>query len=190
MTDYLNQVAHVLQALPREALQAMADRLWEAYRRDQQIFSCGNGGSALAAQHFITDLAKGVDFPPGARRFRAFSLCDNLSMLSAYANDVGYENVFCEPLRNLVRPDDVLIAVSGSGRSENVLRAMQAAKERKASVIALTGRDGGRMMEYADICLIAPSQNMQQIEDAHLVVLHALYLEMKARGEAEPQYLG
>jgi D-sedoheptulose 7-phosphate isomerase len=107
-------------------------------------------------------------------------------MLSAYANDVGYENVFCEPLCNLVRPGDVLIAVSGSGRSANVLRAMERARERGASVIALTGRDGGGMPALADICLIAPSQSMQQIEDAHLAVLHALYLELKARGEAEP----
>jgi D-sedoheptulose 7-phosphate isomerase len=186
MADYLKDVAQVLRAVPRQTLRAIGDRLWQAYQEDRQVFTCGNGGSASAASHFVTDLAKGIDFPPDARRFRAFSLCDNLSMLSAYANDMGYENVFCEPLCNLVEPGDVLIAVSGSGRSVNVLRAMERAKERGASVIALTGRDGGGMPALADICLIAPSDGMQQIEDAHLVVLHALYLDMKARGEAAP----
>ncbi len=190
MTDYLNDVAHVLSAVPRQTLQAIADRLWRVYQEDRQVFTCGNGGSASAASHFVTDLAKGIDFPQNARRFRALSLCDNLSMMSAYANDMGYENVFCEPLCNLVEPGDVLIAVSGSGRSANVLRAMERAKERGASVIALTGRDGGGMPALADICLIAPSQGMQQIEDAHLVVLHALYLDLKARGEAAPALRG
>jgi D-sedoheptulose 7-phosphate isomerase len=161
----------------------MADRLWRAYQDDAQIFACGNGGSAVAASHFVTDLAKGVDLPAGGRRYRAISLVDNLSQLTAYANDMGYEHVFCEPLRNLVRPGDVLIAVSGSGRSRNVLRAMEAAREAGASVIALTGRDGGEMPRRSDLCLLAPAESMQQIEDAHLAVLHCLYLDLKERAE-------
>ncbi len=183
MTGYLNQVAQVLQTLPRETLQAIADRLWEAYTYDRQVFTCGNGGSASAASHFVTDLAKGIEFPAGTRRFRALSLCDNLFTLTAYANDTGYENVFCEPLRNLVRAGDVLLAVSGSGNSENVLRAMALARECGATTIGLTGRDGGRMKGQADICLVAPTESMQQIEDVHITVLHALFLEMKGRGE-------
>jgi D-sedoheptulose 7-phosphate isomerase len=184
MTDYLNQLAQVLQTLPRQTLQAIAERLWEAYTYDRQVFTCGNGGSASAASHFVTDLGKGIDVPAGARRFRALSLCDNLFTLTAYANDMGYENVFCEPLRNLVRAGDVLLAVSGSGNSENVLRAMATARKSGATTIGLTGRDGGRMKGEADICLIAPTESMKQIEDVHIAVLHALYLELKARGEA------
>ncbi len=183
MADYFEQVAQILQALPRARVQAMAHRLWEAYEAGAQVFACGNGGSALAASHFITDLSKGIDFPAGRPRFRALSLADSLGLMSAYANDFGYAQVFCEPLRNLVQPRDVLLAVSGSGRSENVLRAMEVAREAGASVLALTGRDGGEMPPRADLCLVVPSQSMQQIEDAHLVILHHLYLELKARGE-------
>ena len=185
MTDYLDQVAEVLRALPREKMSEIAARLWCAYEKDAQIFACGNGGSAVAASHFVTDLAKGVDLPAGARRYRAISLVDNLAQLTAYANDMGYEHVFCEPLRNLVRAGDVLLAISGSGRSSNVLRAMETAREAGAAVIALTGRDGGEMKGRSDICLIVPVESMQQIEDAHLAVLHALYLDLKGRAERE-----
>ena len=181
--DYFAQVAHLLGTLPTSAMQAMADRLWQAYQEEAQIFTCGNGGSALAASHFVTDMAKGVDLPAGVKRFRMVSLVDNLGLLTAYANDVSYEHVFSEPLLNLVRPGDVLIAVSGSGRSPNVLRAMETARQAGASVLALAGRDGGLIPKAADLCLIASTESMQQIEDAHLVALHCLYLELKARAE-------
>jgi len=183
MADYFDQVAKSLSSLPRETVRAMADRIWQAYTEGAQIFTCGNGGSALAASHFVTDLSKGVDLPPGRPRFRALSLADNLGLLSAYANDLGYEHVFCEPLRNLVRSGDVLVAVSGSGRSRNVLRAMEVARASGAAVLALAGRDGGEMPARSDICLMAPTESMQQIEDVHLAVLHCLYLDLKARAE-------
>jgi D-sedoheptulose 7-phosphate isomerase len=131
----------------------------------------------------VTDLSKAVDIPLGSPRYRALSLTDNLGLFSAYANDMGYENVFSEPLRNLVRAGDVLVAISGSGRSPNVLRAMEVAREAGAAVLALAGRDGGEMPERSDICLIADTQSMQQIEDVHLAVLHARYLELKAKAE-------
>lgn len=182
-TDYLDEAAGVIRSLPRETVQQIADRLWQAYQEEAQIYTCGNGGSAVAASHFVTDLAKNIDLPAGARRYRALSLVDNLSQLTAYGNDMGYEYVFSEPLKNLVRPGEVLIAISGSGRSPNVLRAMEVAQEAGASTIALTGRDGGEMPERSDICLIVPAESMQQIEDAHLVVLHCLYLDLKVRAE-------
>jgi D-sedoheptulose 7-phosphate isomerase len=185
--EHLNQVARLLQSVPEAALQAITDRLWRAYQDAAQIFTCGNGGSAAAASHIVIDLAKGIDLPPSARRFRAISLVDSVPALTAYGNDLGYENIFCEPLRNLVRPKDVLLSISGSGRSQNVLRAMQTAREAGAANIALAGRDGGDMKSLADICLVVPAESMQQIEDAHLAVLHALYLELKARAEAAAQ---
>jgi D-sedoheptulose 7-phosphate isomerase len=186
MDRYLAQVARLLQALPTADLSAIADRLWQAYRDDAHVFTCGNGGSAAAASHFVTDLVKGMDLPAGARRFRAISLVDNMPALTAYANDLGYETVFSEPLRGLVRPGDVLLAISGSGNSPNVLQAMQVAREAGATSIGLAGGDGGRLRDLADICLVVPATSMQQIEDAHLVVLHALYLNLKARAEAAP----
>jgi D-sedoheptulose 7-phosphate isomerase len=183
MTDYLDQVAQLLQRVPRGALTAIADHLWRAYCADAQIFACGNGGSSATASHFVEDLSKGIDLPPGAQRFRVISLVDSVPTLTAYANDLGYDCVFCEPLRNLARRGDVLFAISGSGRSQNVLRAMEAAKEIGATVVALGGRDGGEMVAVADLCLVAPVESMQQIEDAHLAITHAIYLDLKARAE-------
>ena len=186
MSSYLSEVARLLEAVPGAELEVIADRLWRAYREGARIFACGNGGSAAAASHFVTDLAKGMDLPAGAQRFRAISLVDNVPALTAYANDMGYESVFSEPIKNLAQAGDVLLAVSGSGRSANVLKVMKVAREVGLTAIGLTGRDGGRMRELADICLVVPAQSMQQIEDAHLVILHAVYLDLKARAEVSP----
>jgi D-sedoheptulose 7-phosphate isomerase len=183
MDDYLGQVAALIGKTPRQAVQDAIDRLWRAYCDDAQIFACGNGGSSATASHFVEDLAKGVDVPAGTRRFRAISLVDSVPTLTAYANDVGYEHVFAEPLKNLVRAGDVLVAVSGSGKSANVLRAMSAAREAGAGVVGLTGGDGGEMPELSDVCIVVPADNMQQIEDVHLVIAHAIYVELRARAE-------
>lgn len=187
MCDYLNEVAKMLQAVPRGRLGEVVDCLWQAYRNRAQIFACGNGGSSATASHFVEDLAKGIDLPEDRPRFRAISLVDSVPLLTAYANDLGYEHVFSEPLRNLVQAGDVLLVVSGSGRSENVLRAMRLARERGAKVVALGGRDGGEMPELADVCLVVPGESMQQIEDAHLAILHGVYVELKARAEEPPR---
>ena len=109
-----------------------------------------------------------------------------MPLLTAYANDLDYDHVFSEPLRNLVQAGDVLLVVSGSGRSGNVLRAMRLAREKGAKVVALGGRDGGEMPGLSDVCLVVPSESMQQIEDAHLAILHAVYIELKARAEERP----
>ena len=183
MPSYLHQVAALLHQVPPASVSAVADRLWEAYRRDAQIFACGNGGSSATASHFIEDLSKGVDLPPGARRYRAISLVDSIPVITAYANDLGYEHTFSEPLRNLVRKGDVLLAISCSGRSPNVLRAMRTAREAGAAVIALAGRDGGEMPALSDLCLVVPADSMQQLEDVHLAIAHAVYLDLKARAE-------
>ncbi len=183
MDDYLGQVAALIGKTPRQAVHDAIDRLWRAYCDDAQIFACGNGGSSATASHFVEDLAKGVDLPPGTRRFRAISLVDSVPIITAYANDVGYEHVFAEPLKNLLRAGDVLVALSGSGRSPNVLRAMSAAREAGAGVIGITGRDGGEMPDLADVCIVVPADSMQQIEDLHLVIAHAIYVELRARAE-------
>ena len=184
MDEHLRQVARLVQELAREPLRAIADRLWQAYCEQAQVFACGNGGSSATASHFAEDLAKGVDLPAGKPRFRVISLVDSVPMLTAYANDLGYEHVFSEPLRNLVEAGDVLVAISASGRSPNVLRASQVAREAGASVVGLTGGDGGELKRLADLCLVVPAQSIQQIEDVHLVAAHAIYLDLKARAEA------
>jgi D-sedoheptulose 7-phosphate isomerase len=187
MREYLDQVAALLRRVDCDAVAAAADRLWQAYLDDAQIFACGNGGSSATASHFVEDLAKGVNPPPGRRRFRVISLVDNVPTLTAYANDTGYRHVFSEPLRNLVREGDVLLAISASGRSENVLEAARAAHAEGARVVGLTGADGGELRCQADLWVGAPSENMQQVEDAHLAIAHALYRDLKARAESTPQ---
>ncbi len=184
VSDYLEEVAQVIGGVPRDCVKAAADRLWQAYRDDAQVFTCGNGGSSATASHFAEDLAKGMDPPAGGRRFRTISLVDSVPTLTAYANDMGYEHVFSEPLRNLVRPGDVLVAISASGGSANVLEALRAAREGGAEVVGLTGSDGGELAGLADLCVRVPSDSMQLIEDAHLAIAHALYRDLKARVEA------
>lgn len=182
MDDYLEQVAALIRKVPRREVEDAVERLWQAHSADAQIFACGNGGSSATASHFAEDLAKGIEAPAG-RRFRVISLVDSVPMLTAYANDLGYEHVFAEQLKNLARAGDVLLAISGSGRSPNVLRAMEAARQAGCGVVGLTGRDGGEMPPLADICVVVPAESMQQIEDAHLAIAHAIYLELKGRLE-------
>ncbi len=183
MDDYLEQVAGVIRKVPRRAVEDAIERLWHAYRGDAQIFTCGNGGSSATASHLAEDLAKGIDVPAGRPRLRVISLVDSVPMLTAYANDMGYEHVFAEPLKNLVRAGDVLLAISGSGQSANVLRAMEVARAAGGGVVGLTGGDGEAMQRLADICVVVPADSMQQIEDVHLAIAHAIYLELKRRVE-------
>jgi D-sedoheptulose 7-phosphate isomerase len=148
-------------------------RLEEARWNGQAVFTCGNGGSAATAIHFASDLAKGAtarDKPS----FRSMSLCENVSLVTAWANDASYEEVFAQRLAPWARSGDVLVAISGSGNSPNVLNAVSVARSAGATTIALTGFDGGRIKDMADICVVVPSRNMEQIEDVHLLLCHAI----------------
>ena len=174
-SDYLADVERVLRGLPLDRVRALAERLAEAYRRDQQIFAFGNGGSSATAAHLIEDLAKCIDYGPGRPRFRAIALCTSVALITAWANDTAYEHVFAEQLRNLVRAGDVVIAISGSGNSPNVLRAIELANEAGAHTIGLTGFDGGALRSVAREAIVVPCHNMQQVEDAHLVICHLVF---------------
>jgi len=181
---YLEEVQRLLRALDPEEVEAFAEFFWQARERGALVFACGNGGSATTASHFIEDLAKGIAFPPGEARFRALALTDSVPLLTAYGNDLGYESVFAEQLENLLSPGDLLIAFSGSGNSVNVLRALEKANSVGAITLAFGGMGGGRMKQLAQHTIIVPSDNMQQIEDCHLVLAHALYALLRERGEA------
>ncbi len=156
----------------------MIDAAWQA---DQQIIVFGNGGSALAAQHAITDWNKSL-FLASGRQFRGVSLADNMGIFSAYSNDACYEDVFLEQLRPLVKAGDVVVAISGSGNSENVVRAVQYAKQHGATVICLTGFDGGRIHSLADCNVHIAINDMQVAEDMHLVFIHVVLRELMKRG--------
>lgn len=177
LEQYFYQVSSVLQKLPLEDITAVVRILEQARENGRRVFLFGNGGSAATASHFACDLGKGT-VREGRPRFKVIVLNDNVPTLTAYANDVGYEVVFAEPLASLGEPGDVVIGISGSGNSPNVLRAMDVARQRGMTTIGITGYQGGKLKERVDVCVVVPSDSMQQIEDVHLVILHAVFLAL------------
>ena len=171
---YLDEVSNILHRLPQDQIAEVINLLERARMERRQIFLIGNGGSAATASHFANDLLKST-VTDGKPRMKVIALTDNISTMLAYANDCGYESIFAEQLDALAAPGDVLVAFSGSGRSPNVIRALDLARERELTIIGITGRDGGDMQERCDLCLIAPCQPMEQIEDIHVVLCHVIY---------------
>jgi D-sedoheptulose 7-phosphate isomerase len=134
---------------------------------------CGNGGSASTASHFACDIVKGASYNRDSR-FRIMALTDSLPTLTAYSNDVNYESVFVEQLRNFAEPGDLVMGISGSGNSPNVLRALEYANSIGCKTIALTGRDGGQLGPLAQLNIQVPVPHMGRIEDAHLIICHMI----------------
>lgn len=170
---YLEGLKQSVEALPLNALSRIASLIWEAYQSNRQIFVIGNGGSAATAAHFACDLAKGT-ITEGKKRFRVLALTDNIPVITAWSNDFGYDRVFVEQLKNLLQPGDLVIGLSGSGNSKNVLFAMDYARASSANTIGICGLGGGMMPRLADECLIVDSTDMQQVEDIHLIITHIM----------------
>ena len=185
---YTEELQSVIRHLDTAMIDQITATIYRAYLRQSTLFVIGNGGSATLATHVACDLGKNVS--SGSRRIRAISLTDNAAMLTAWANDLSYESVFAEQLRNLVRPGDLLFSISCSGNSKNILQAIKVGREAGAYVLGLTGFHGGLMKSLCDDCLIVPSENMQIIEDVHTVVCHSiatiLYNRVLAAGEGTP----
>lgn len=172
--QYLARLQSTISRVDASAINVMAHALFEAYSAEKTIFIVGNGGSAALASHFACDLGKGVSFNNGGKRMRVMALTDNIPLITAWANDVSYEYVFAEQLRNFVAPGDLVFAISGSGNSINVLRALELARSVQATTLGISGFDGGKMKALCDLCLVVPCDNMQVIEDLHTVAAHAL----------------
>lgn len=177
---YFLGVESVLRGLPFALIDRVADVLWRAYVEDRTVYVLGNGGSAALASHCACDLGKGT-VVNGNRRFRVLALTDNVPLMTAWANDASYEEVFAEQLATFVAKDDIVLAISGSGNSPNVLKALKVAKNAGAFTIGLTGFQGGRMKPLCDLCVIVPSDNMQIIEDLHVGVNHAIFAAVRTR---------
>jgi D-sedoheptulose 7-phosphate isomerase len=185
---YLSELRIVLESLPLEDVKQAADILFKAYQTDRTVFLFGNGGSAALASHLATDLAKGTHFPgppalKSVRRFKATSLVNNVPMMTAWSNDLSYEQVFAGQMENFIRARDVAFGISSSGNSPNVLRALELARRVGATTIGLTGCGGGRMKSLLDCPIIVASNHVQHIEDAHLILAHLIFLDVKARIE-------
>lgn len=182
--DYLGRLIATLKEIPTDRVERLADLLYRAYSDGKQVFTLGNGGSASTASHMAADLSKNT-IGPNMRRFRIMSLNDNMSLVSALSNDLGYEHMFSEQLQNLIHPGDVLIAISGSGNSPNVLRAIEYAQSRSAEVAALLGFNGGKAAELADLSVLVDSYDYGVVEDAHLIINHILVEYFRDRLAAE-----
>jgi D-sedoheptulose 7-phosphate isomerase len=180
LDTYLTELAAALTATPRAPLEAIGQALWETYQRDGTIIVCGNGGSAASASHFACDLAKWT-ISAGRRRVRALALTDNIPVMTAWSNDTAYDRVFVEQLMSLYRPGDTLVAISGSGNSPNVLRAVEWANTQGAVTIGMSGFNGGRLAQLARIALVVPNHLMPQVEDVHMALCHALAVSLGER---------
>lgn len=184
MQHYVQEIKDTLDRLPWEAIGEAIDILREARLHDRQVFILGNGGSAATASHFACDLGKGTT-KPGLPRFRVIALTDNMPLFSALANDYGYEWVFVEQLASLVRRDDVVIAISGSGNSANVLNAVRFAVQMEATTIGMVGFDGGRLKGLVQVCIQVANECMEQVEDVHLLLEHMMSTELRRAIGAE-----
>jgi len=173
VANYLSQVQATVANLAAEPVDAVVKILLEAAHTNHKVFIFGNGGSASTASHMACDLSKNT-MVPGAPRFKVIALTDNLPLITAWSNDTAYEHVFAEQLRPLVDAGDVVIGISCSGNSANVINAMKLARQSNAKTIAFTGDHGGRLQDTVDLCIKAPSPKIEVQEDIHLMLEHCI----------------
>ena len=178
ITTYFSELEQMMQAISLSDLQAVLSILEEAYHNGRRIFVMGNGGSAATASHFALDLAKNT-IMPGVPRLKAISLTDHVPLITAWSNDTHYEHIFAEQLANMMEPGDVVIGISASGNSPNVINAVKLAQQSRASTIGLLGATGGKLKSMVDAAVLAPGQNIEQEEDAHMILAHVITRHMR-----------
>ena len=176
-TSYKEDLFNAVDQVKLGQVEQATSWLREARDADRHIFTCGNGGSASTASHFVCDVVKGASYQR-EKRFRIMALTDSLATITAYSNDVNYESIFAEQLRNFAGPGDILIAISGSGNSPNVIAAAEYARTVGCKTIGLTGRDGGKLGKTVDLNIQVPVQHMGRIEDAHLIICHMMAYQL------------
>jgi D-sedoheptulose 7-phosphate isomerase len=177
---YLAHLQETIAGLPVELIDQVIGLLLASAQSGHKVFICGNGGSASTASHFACDLAKNTKVD-GAPRFRVIALTDNMALMTAWANDTAYDNVFAAQLEPLIEPGDVVIGISCSGNSGNVLNAMALARQHGALTVAFTGDIGGRLQAMVDVCVLAPSPRIEQQEDIHLALEHCICVALRNR---------
>lgn len=181
--NYLNLVSSILTKIKREDLVNFVDLIIETYEKDGTIFTFGNGGSGATASHLCEDIVKGVS--DGLRKgFKVICLNDHILTIMAIANDDSYEKIFVSQLKNFIRKDDLVVGISGSGNSNNIIQALEYAKDMGVKTVALCGFDGGKIKEISTLALHVPINNMEASEDAHLVIAHCVkyMLEHRLKG--------
>ena len=171
--QYRDDLIQAIHAIDTAKVSEIIDLFKDARAQGHAIFVAGNGGSASTASHFACDIVKGASFQRESR-FRIMALTDSLPTITAYSNDVGYDCVFTEQLKNFAKPGDIFLAISGSGNSPNVVSAMEYANSAGCKTVALTGRDGGKLGKAAQLNLQVPVPHMGRIEDAHMIICHMI----------------
>ncbi|HEX5220034.1 MAG TPA: SIS domain-containing protein [Verrucomicrobiae bacterium] len=183
LEDYRTKQKAALDSIPMDAVNRLINRLSQLAREDRQLFAFGNGGSASSAAHFVTDLGKGASDIVG-KRFHCFSLNDNVAWLTALGNDYAYEDVFARQLMNYARPGDIVLTMSVSGNSPNLVKAVEWASQHGIETIALVGGKRGKLAQLADEVIAIDSQHYGHVEDAHMAICHMLcyaFIEKLAR---------
>ena len=171
--NYIAQNLALLKSLDAGAIARIIAEFGKARDARKRIYAIGNGGSASTASHFVNDMGKGASIGRETR-FKTISLTDNVEWMTALSNDLCYEDVYVEQLKNFAEPGDVLLAISGSGNSENVLRAVRYANEVGCVTVGFTGFEGGKLRELVQHCVVIPSDHMGRIEDMHLILQHMI----------------
>ena len=188
INTYFSELEQMLRDISQAHLQDVLSLLEDAYRNGHRIFIMGNGGSAATASHFALDLAKNT-IMPGAPRLKAISLTDHVPLITAWSNDTAYEHIFEEQLANMIEPGDVVIGISTSGNSLNVINALNLAKRSRAATVGLLGANGGLIKNMADAYVLAPGQNIEQEEDAHMILAHVITQHMREVARSYAQKL-
>lgn len=170
---YKAELVKTIDAIDTSKVQQAIEIFRDARDAGKHIFVCGNGGSASSASHFACDMVKGASYLRQSR-FKIMALTDSLPTITAYSNDVGYDCAFVEQLKNFAQPGDVVMAISGSGNSANVIHALEYGNATGCKTIALTGRDGGKLGPVAQLNVQVPVSHMGRIEDAHMIVCHMI----------------
>jgi len=185
ISDYMDSLSYTLKQLDKSQLAKIVEILLDAQQQSKKILTMGNGGHGNTAAHMINDFAKHTvssdakDAVVTENRFRTLCLNDSVSFITGIGNDMGYDFIFSEQIKNWCETGDVVIGISGSGNSENVLKAFEVAKSIGATTICFSGKGGGKAKNVADICVVVSSAKMVQIEDVHMAISHAIADELK-----------
>jgi D-sedoheptulose 7-phosphate isomerase len=175
---YFRDLTGLVSQLPYNSISSIASIFLDAFAEQRTVYVFGNGGSAASASHLMCDINKGAS-PGDGKRPRVMALTDNASLITAWANDFGYERIFSEQLKTFIKPRDVAFAISTSGDSPNVLLALEVARESGAMTVGLGGCQGGQMKSLCDVCAIVPSDNVQLVEDLHHAMIHSIFIAVR-----------
>lgn len=180
VSDYLQEVRRLVGAVSDSEVSAVSGLIYDAYQSGNRVLLMGNGGSGSTASHFANDFQKGL-LLAGDKPCQCLALTDSMSIILAWGNDTEFANIFEPQVRTWAGKGDVVIGISGSGNSENVIRAIRTANELGAHTVGLCGYSGGKLKEIAQQSIWVQSHNMQQVEDVHVVLLHAIYSDVLRR---------